>query len=149
MTWKFGGWSFCICTGGHRDIFPTPLVSAGRRGRRPLRYWEKQCRERALTVPRYTPSMSAVLRRKGTAPPLPRHCEAVRPWQSRGFSGLFHGPRDCHVASLLAMTWKFGGWSFCICTGGHRDIFPTPLVSAGRRGRRPLRYWEKQCRPTM
>ena len=45
----------------------------------------------------------------------PRHCEPVRRlvWQSvllfgkAGVIATFLGDADCHVASLLAMTWKF------------------------------------------
>ena len=50
----------------------------------------------------------------------------------------YHDPRDCHVASLLAMTEVDGGWSCCFSAveiGG----FARPVGGVGRRGRRPLR----------
>ena len=71
--------------------------------------------------------ISSVLRRNGTSHRKPRHCEAA----GRGNLLVDHADRnhpagDCHVASLLAMTCMFGGWSFC---------FRQAVIQPGRRGR--------------
>ena len=69
-----------------------------------------------MTVPRNQVSKTTNFRRNGTSHPKLRHCEAA----GRGNLLVDRADQnrpagDCHVASLLAMTCMFGGWSFCFC----------------------------------
>ena len=84
---------------------------------------------------------------EGPATKLPRHCEGR---QARGNPHpkrceASPDPRgvgkrtDCHVASLLAMTVVFYGWSFYFTPVVIMAFFRCRSASAGRPGGRPLR----------